>query len=558
MLFSSVKLWGTGVQRWWRGQRAARITLADGEWFTEPLAPGRPSRSLTQLFFALRRTQGRRDAVLEIIVTHVDELNHRDVSLPLRCLHIAVSEIYARPAIASVWTEFSARDENPESDVRKSLTTAAIGATRVLARGYRRIVQEMQRVPEKTYTLCQAHLWPVTHRIFELVQAEQHLSALRRMKLDAGAWREMNRLYFALHDLPEAAERFEIAGYLRKPQRAQWLPQRATELVSHASIRQLYVAIQVTGMIDPPSWSAQQFTWVQAYLGRSLMRLKLHSPSIRIAGAEIVVVTPDRPSAPHAGVESPDRGRGLHIDLGPLLRRIVHDIEQQGMGKDMRHAQRNRMLSTLSGGERWQLLERLSRKLRYQDGREPRTEVQQFVDLDVRWGCAAVFAALKDGMPPPADPETDKPWYLVNESRDGMLFRFNAAAGAKPQQFVGQLVTFLRQLDSNRCDTLQIGYVTRVQRDRSGVVDVAVQRIAGEAEPAALRSNPRGADEISALVARFADGKWRIVMHSRQASSTLARMFLRHDDRVMPLKLGKMFLYQTEFVVFDLEQFDHL
>lgn len=574
MFLSSLKRWGASVARWLRGQHPVRVSLIGFEAEREFPEPRPLRQSLWNLFRAVTRAQGRRQAVLAAVARHIAELNESDVPVVRRCMHMAFSEYLVRGAVKTVYGDYSTRDENPETEVRKELTSSAIEVTQQLARGYREILRAMQNVSDNTYTLCQAHAWAVTHRVFELIQTEQYLCALRHMKLSEKSWRMLNQLYFSVHERAEVEQKLQIAGYLRKPVRAAWQPRREVDIPAQQSIRQIYVSIQVTGMIDPPSWSAQQFAWVQAYLGRSLTRLKMHPMAARVAGAEFVVVTPDQPTAACVAESSNAPAGGLQIDLGPLVRRIQHDINQQGMGKTLRHAQRNRMLATLNGSERWQLLERLQRKLRYQKDRDPRARVDQYVDMSVHWGFADAYRATAEATQSGVGartnetssmsrdentPVSEKAWSLVNESDGGMLFRFSDTRGMKPF-FVGQLMSFVKRIDETRRDTIHLGYVARIQRDRGGAVDVGIQKIAIEAECARVRSGARHVSDsdIPAFVARCLDGKWRIVLHSRHGSYTLTKTSLIYDGQPQSLALGTMFLYQSEFVIFDLPDFDHV
>ncbi len=575
MFLSSLKLWGASVAQWVRGVHPVRVTLAGIEAEREHTEPRPLRQSLWSLFRVVTRAQGRRQSILTAIAQHIGDLNESDVPVFRRCMHMAYSEYLARGAVKSVYVEYASRDENPESEARKELTSAAIDVMQQLARGYREILRALQGVSDNAYTLCQSHAWSVTHRVFELVQTEQYLCALRHMKLSEKSWRMVNQLYFSVHERAEVEQKHPVAGFLRKPARAAWQPRNDVDIPSTQSIRQLYVSIQVTGMIDPPSWSAQQFAWVQAYLGRSLTRLKLHAMSANLAGAEFVTVTSNQASAASVAKSSDARSDALQIDVGPLIRRIQHDINQQGKGKTLRHSQRNLMLATLNGTERWQLLERLQRKLRYQTDRDPRECVEHFVEINVVWGFLDAYRATGEAtqtgaaMPPTArganvtanDAKTGpaRPWALLNESDGGLLFRFSDTRGMKPF-FVGQLMAYSKQLDASRSDTIHLGYVARIQRDRSGAVDVGIQKIATEAECARLCTGTRnGADDgVPAFVARCRDGKWRIILHSRHGSYTLAKTKLDYEGYTQPLALGSMYLYQSEFVVFDLSNFDHM
>ncbi len=570
MLFSSLKLWVASVARWLRREHPVRVSLIGCEAERDGSEPKPLRHSLWALFRSVTRAQKRRQVVMNEVARHVAELNESDVPVVRRCLHMAFAEYLVRGAVNSVYADYYARDENPESEQRKELTSAAIEVSQQLARGYREILRALQSVSDNTYTLCQTHAWNITHRVFELVQAEQYLCALRHMKLSEKSWRMLNQLYFSVHGRAEAEKKFPIAGYLRKPARAAWQPRRDSEVSTNLSIRQIFVTIHVTGMIDPPSWSAQQFAWVQAYVGRSLTRLKVHPMSVRVAGSEFVVVAPNQASAATLNAQQQAPANALQINLGPLIRRLQHDSNAQGLGKDLRHAQRNRMLATLSGGERWQLIDRMMRKLRYQAARDARdpSAAHDYVDLVVSWGFAEAYQSTvemtrPDGRdkksPTPEAIPSMRTWTLINESDSGLLFRFTDTRGMKPF-FVGQLMSYSKCHDESRRGTVHIGYVARIQRDRSGSVDVGIQKLATEAECARVLSRSRYSrdDALPAFVARCRDGKWRIVLHSRHGSYTLEKTMLDYDGQKQPLVLGTMFLYQSEFVVFDLPDLDHV
>jgi len=582
MLFSGLKPWGEGVHRWLRGELPARALALEFDVVAPTFESAKPRHSLVGFVRACYATRGRRALVLQEVGTHLAALNRYPVSVLTRWLHALVADRYLRSAVGAVYTAYSKRDENPESDERKQHTQLAIEAAQQLATCYALVLTALCRLPDRAYALCHDKALRVGHRIFELINAEQHLCALRRMKLPERSWRNCNQLYFALSECENVQREMLLAGYLSEPNRAAWQPKVRDPAPTHASVQQIYIALQVTGMMDPGTWPPQQFFWMLVYLRRTLPRLKLRPYAEQALNDASVIITRSRHRPPTFKMRNKPKEPALLLDVGPLLRRVQRDLERLNAGQQDTLFKRLVGVAGVNLLEQAQLLEHMLRKLRYHAGRDARSYVNQYVELGVHWGFAEVFSTVKEVsnsedqwcfddlsltqqlakksatlVEHDATAQHEKPFFLLNESSSGMQFKFQETTSTKPL-FLGQLIACTRDADEQRSSVPQVAYVSRVQRSRSGEVEVAVQKLAYEAECVGVQDPHMQADNkaLPGLLLHCLDGKWRFLLHSKHGSYALSKLVLRAGGQTRNLRLGRMYLYQPEFVVFDMIGFE--
>lgn len=582
MLFTGLKPWGEGVHRWLRGELPTRALLLEFDVATPSFESAKPRHSLLGFLRVCRATRGRRLMVLETVNTHLAALNGYPVTAVTRWLHGLIADNYLRPAVGAVYTAYSKRDENPESDERKQHTQLAIEAVQQLAICYALVMHVVCRWPDRIYALCHDKALIVGHRIFELIHAEQHLCALRRMKLPERSWRNCNQLYFSLSECEDVLRELPLAGYLSEPNRPAWQPTAREPAPTHASVQQIYIVLQATGMMDHGTWPPQQFFWMLVYLRRTLPRLKLRAYTEHALNDASVIIRRTMQRPPTFKNRHQPKEPALLLDVGPLLRRVERDLERLNAGQQDTLFKRLVGVAGVNLLEQAQLLEHMRRKLRFHAHREPRSNANNYVDLSLHWGFAEVFATVKaasnnddqwcfddlqltqqlvkahaaaDTHTAATPPETT--YFLLNESSSGMQYKFQETVNTKPL-FIGQLMTCTRDSDAQHSGVPQLAYVTRVQRSRSGEVEVAVQKLAVEAECVGVQ-DPHMMDTnkvLPGLLLNCLDGKWRFLLHSKHGSYAISKLFLCSAGQKRSLQLGRMYLYQPEFVIFDMVGFE--
>lgn len=593
MLFSGLKPWGDGVHRWLRGELPARVQVLELDAAMPSHEYDKPRHNLLGFIRASHARRGHRMSVLKMVCEHLTALNRYPVSVLTRWLHALVAEHHLRPALGAVYTAYTQRDasrradaaqgqeESPESDERKEHTQLAIEAAQQLATCYALVLKALCRLPDRAYALCHEMALKSGHRILELICAEQHFCALRRMKLPERSWRNCNQLYFALSQCEDVQREMALAGYLSDPDRRAWQPKAREPAPTHASVQQIYIALQVTGMMDPGTWPPQQFFWMLVYLRRTLPRLKLHVYKQHALNDASVIITCVDHRPPTFKMRDNPKEPALVLDVGPLLRRVERDLERLNAGQQDTLFKRLVGVSGVGLLEQAQLLEHMLRKLHYHPVRDERSYVNQYIELNLHSGFSEVFAIVKkvsnnedhwcfDDLPliqqvkrnsPVIElnggADQEKAFFLMNESSSGMQFKFQEARNSKPL-FIGQIIACMRDVDNARRNMPQIAYVSRMQRNRKGEIEVAVQKLAYEAECVGVQDPhmQAGNKALPGLLVHCLDGKWRVLLHSKHGSYALSKLFLCSGGQTRSLRIGRMYLYQPEFVVFDMIGFE--
>lgn len=579
MLFANLKPLSLSLQRWMRGELPSRALPL--KFDIESVSSAHPTKSPLSLFVFLHACHTaliRRNALLTLVVEQLVAVNATSMSALLRWLHVAVAGYYARPAVGIIYALYAARDENLEPDERRECLRLALATVQQLAVGYQLLLQRLRTLPNRPYALCHNKALCAGHRVMELIHAEQQLSALSRIALTERAWRNCNQLYFALNESENVTQPLPLAGYLAGPKPAAWKPKSHDEAPTHASVQQIYIALQITGMMEPTTWIPQQYSWLLAYLRRTLSRLKLRPYVLGAIENTHAVITRLQHRAPRLKTRDAPDEPALLLDVSPMLRCVQRDVARLNAGQQDTLFKRLVNIGGVSFLEQARLLEHMLSKLRFHSPRDARNHVNRYVDLELHWGFVEVFAVVKGDTPldlgeslgaPTLDQQSEhknakrntttahaKEWMLLNESAGGMQFRFQETRTTKPL-FIGQLVAYTRGTDDLGCTVPNLAYVNRMQRGR-GEVEVAMQKLAHEAECVGVQDARMQADGefLPGLLIHCLDGKWRLLLHSKHGSYALSKLSLHSEGRIQALSLGRMYLYQPEFVVFDLEGFE--
>lgn len=567
MWFENLKPLGVSVQRWVRGELPSRALPLEFDIADPADSSTRDPLSLLAFYRACQNAKTRREALLQCVARQIEDLNRRSVTLATRWVHISIAERFATPHIGAIYAEYAVREENPESEQRKALTQAAINAVQQFAAAYELMLQACRRLSDRSYALCHRQVLRAGHRVLELLHAEQQLCALRRVKLSERAWRNANQLYFALSECEDLHAQQSLAGFLVGPKRAAWQPKAADEAPTHASLQQIYIAIQVCGMMEPASWAPRQYSWLLVYLRRTLVRLKIRPYKHVALDDEHLMITATQQRSPTFKMRDKPKEPAVLLNVGALQRRVQRDVDRLNAGhKDTLFT---RLVNT--GGvsllEQAQLLEHMLKKLCFHEKRDARKAVNEYVDLDLRWGFTDVIAVIKatnmsgtysehaDGQKP-SDASHEKGWLLINDSPGGMQLRFQEARVTKPL-FIGQLMVWTSGGDETR-EAPGLSYINRMQRIRNGEIEVALQKIADESEYVDVldaRMMASGAG-LPGMLVHCLDGKWRLLLHSKHASYAMSKLYARSEGELQLLTVGRMHLYQPEFVLFDIAGFD--
>lgn len=513
----------------------------------------RPDKPLALDTEALIEGLLRQDAGPVTLFTEIGRLLDRINPLALppdqraRVSHILLSEL--NDAIGALFPRFIEQGSGvPETREQREGISLAVRAVEQLAISYKLVFQDDYAALSSDMSKRE-RLTVVTLRIMELIRLEQMLRAFRYQQLPQHVWRDCNQLFFSARSFADVrtghALKLRIANRPGRPERGLF-----PEL---ASIEQVYLSVQITGLIDVVSWPAHLVYVVDRYLAEldpPLATQRDHGDGL---DAGHVIVYRNQGVPPRFVRSADELGDAVQIDLRPFIEHA--DADRRVLGADA-DAAASEPIRELAPQERLPLLELLLRKLGPERRREPRRTVFEPRDARVYGGFDGVYRQLygqtgRSVLPevaPAAEPPAPPRWIVANESDGGVQLRIQESQYAMPLH-VGRLVAYTLGGD----DQFRIGYVTRLQRVGDGEVEVAIARLRETA--AAVVVEELGAAEpraLPALLIRDGGGHWLLLCERRHGLAGGAHVGVLADGHTHTGLVGEAYLTKPEFVVFRL------
>ncbi len=357
-------------------------------------------------------------------------------------------------------------------------------------------------------------------RALELLWLEQLLRGLRYQRLPARAWQDLNRIHQAarergLEGRPHPLKvRLEVGpgqgpGALQPPERL--------------SLGQLYLLVQLKGLLDATSWPLDQALRLDAYLAPLLGRLRVVAHDGGAVPQYHVAVEPHQARPPRLRWRQRPPAGALLLDLRPLLAQVKAD--QRILAGEEVARRSSPALEGLSPGERQAFLaqlqhlllprERLARRQRIYGLRYARLYVG-FEDVHRLYRDLATgaehdrafwdrLAAYSQAVAEDEDPAAAR-WVVADEGTGGMQLRIQESRYSTPLQ-VGRLVAY--GLCEDPPQQVRLGRVVRLERAGEREVEIAIARLPGEVQAVAV-VGPDGA-ELPALLLEGTAGGHRLL-----------------------------------------------
>ncbi len=356
-------------------------------------------------------------------------------------------------------------------------------------------------------------------RALELLWLEQVLRGLRYQRLPARAWLDLNRILLAargrgLAERPHPLKARLGLGPAEGPAGRQ-PPERL-------SLGQLYLLVQVKGLLDPTAWPLRQALRLDAYLAPLLGRLGLKEHAGGAVPQFHVAVEPQQARPPRLRWRQQPPPGALLLDLRPLLARVKAD-QRILAGEEARHRP-SPALEGLGPGERRAFLaqlqhlllprERLARRQRVYGLRYARLYVG-FEDVHRLYrdlGAGAVhdrafwdrLATYSQAVAEEEDPGAR--WVVADEGSGGMQLRIRESRYSTPL-YVGRLVAY--GLCEDPPERVHLGRVVRLERAGEREVEVAVARLPGEVRAVSVLTEEGG--RLPALLLEGTAGGQRLL-----------------------------------------------
>lgn len=517
-------------------------------------------------------TERRLDPVmlLQELNRYLDKIN--PLPLPheqrMRIGNILLAELGA--AATNLFARFFQQGGGiPETREQREGISHAARAAEQLAISYKLLFREEWGGEPGADRAADERLLSVSLRILECLRLEQLLRAFRYQKLPQYAWRDANQLFFALRGGWDVSARLPLKVRFSIEDGSGPLDL----FPAQASIEQVYLSLQLAGLLDVISWPIQLMYRASAYL----RELKEAPPVIADRGDELApgqaVIYRNRSTAP-AFERSPEQlGESLLIDLTPLLRQAAE--EQAALHASPDAAVGGGTLGAMPPRERSALLELLLQRLQPRRRLDPRQRAFGAQRARIYGGFDAVYrlfreitheqaqenVVVKDAQrldrpaeQPPATAEglgglSDSVWVVADEGPGGIQLRQQENDYSMPL-FVGRLVAYNT---GDAVNDSRLGYLVRMQRLGDDEVEVAIARLHGRVKVAVVEDlDALEHRTVPALLIQDRDGKLRLLCDNRYDFFTGERLAVVNDDHHYTAALGDAVLTKGDFTVFEL------
>jgi hypothetical protein len=484
-----------------------------------------------------------------------------------------ISNILLNEVVAAVGSQFFRFFQQgggiPETREQRDTISQAVRAVEQLAINYKLLFRRDWADPDQSHT-TQERTLVVALRILECVRLEQLLLAFRYQKLPKHAWRDINQIFFALRGDWDVKAKY--------PLKVQWAVDDSVSSMAlfpkTASLEQMYLAIQLTGLLDVISWPVHLAYRVGRYLSAIEEPFIKDDESIDNIPAGHCIVYHDQAVPPRFNRNPDQMGPSLLLDLNPILRQAIQDrstlmspektstasailleiperdritfldLLLHRVQPQQRHESRQRIFNTrharVYGG--FNVVYRLYIDIHRKDGdRETVTEDRRFWDTLAEH--INIVAENEEGGSEPR-------WVIADEGSGGIQLHVQEGEYSRPI-YVGRLVAY--NSGEDELSASRLGYVVRLQRIGDDEVEVAIADIRGEVQPVMVEDQD-GAEgrPLPALLIRAEGGKLQLLCDNKHSLITGGRVAVAYDGHHHSGALGKVIIAQTDFSVFAL------
>ncbi|MEW5755089.1 MAG: hypothetical protein AB1810_02185 [Pseudomonadota bacterium] len=533
----------------------------------------RPETSASSVAKVLRSYSATPLVALEYAISQLALLNRHKVSTWRRMRLLETYLRYLAPHIANVYLNCRDSHAVPESSARRENLDRVGEALRELSAGYERIFDHDYRLSDLRYVINRPRLRQAGHRLLDLILTEQRVNALRYQLLSPKRWAVCNQVFFILWHYEDATQAVRLSGciptYLRDNRSVI-----ETGAIK-ASAQQLYISIQLLGMVDTLTWPAEQIHVMDAYM-------KIIEPKVKIredAGGEVpsghllCLFGQDRPAV---YARKDKYTTGLLLDISALKTQvnddhaIIFSLPPEAAVEKM-----SPPLSVLGAQDRGLFLERLRLRLHPRLRRHERQHINQYENMKAFFGFTEAHRRLHNIQHPKTktkDTNTlsemlagrtsmltddsrqikdEARWFVVNDSEGGTQIKTRETTYVTPMA-IGQVALF-NAIDGAETDFI-IGYIGRITR-ASGDLLITLIKLADEVRAIAVQtpSEQKAEQAWPAFLIRNRNARWQIVAHNKNRLSSGANVFLRQEKKTISVILGETASRHEEFTIFSVQ-----
>ncbi len=495
--------------------------------------------------------------LLRDIDRYLKRINGEPVADSVRTAWVDQALKHACPAIRKIYSDQYKVESLPEPHDRREGIVAASNVCNQLAAGYKRQLLSDYSLPDSRYEPVRQQVRLNTLRIFELIRMEQRLRSMRYQKLPDTIWRDCNRIFFAVSQCEETTEVRPVMPCLQVQ-----LDSKARELgriqQQTTSIRDAYLVIQLYGLMDTNSVSAQNMHVIDAYLSRVVNRLEIKDDDgSDLPPGEIIIYSNQKAPAYYKRQDTTqaladdvkkEQVSAVRVDLIPLEMLLKQEQKKLHALFEAELEGKEKAVTDKEDLARLSIVDLMCNRLRLRERQEERQKILGQEVLFVYNGFMQVYKYLVELKLKEDDEHQDVvaenvlrealagrsaliasgvqsseygQWFIEDKSQGGVQIRTEESQFTT-EMFVGQILAF--NYSREELQTPILGYVTRLSRSTVGEIGVTIQVLSRNPLPTAVQSEFLKKNDMA----------FPAILLENDDSETKLRLVLHHSHHLTP------------------------
>lgn len=504
-------------------------------------------------------------------------LNRVRLSSKQRVEYAVLLASYIYPVVLLWYNKYQKQENSlPESNERRSALISSIDAIHQLSISYKLLFREYYSENKKAFKKHQKLTCQYGARSLELIRLEQRLRALRYQKLPKVSWQHCNQIFFSLIHHNAVDEDYDLIGLIGVRKSSDNLKQGGVPV---SSVRKLYLSTQLFGLLDVTTWPTRMFHIPDGYLdflsGEGLKVVADDGKSLR-PGFLLTYYKNEIPPLfkRNDNIPSPC----IRFDYTNLYNILVKDHKEIGKQQflDVSDISKfSRTLAEISEVDRIPVIELMMMGLTQRERRQKRHTSFDASRLSVYFGFSEVNRLLKDIVAPDQarvkesrqfidtlamssallaeeqNTHMSASWTISNFSTGGLLISTEETDFSNPIQ-IDMLMAFTMP-DNEKHPIL--GFVRRLNRPNSKLIEVAIVRLSNYAETAGIQDQNELDSSTAKAVVLIKDvrGEWNLIIKtSMPYVKGQPLKLIRANGSPLPIRLGDVVYTKKEFKVFEL------
>jgi len=546
-----------------------------------PSAFNPASRDVLDIYGHLNKLSELNDFQNQLIheaATILSDINKVDVPVMDRIEVVHAIYITVYPVMVSICAPYNNEINKPAQNKEQlsALSNCVIIAEQI-AITYKYAYLKFYSTNINKYQSARNNIVELGFRILEMIRLEQRLRALRYEKLPGSTWLDVNQIFFSLMLHEDIDEKKVLSSEIGV---SNIKVTDIIELKNKNSIRDVYLSIQLFGVLDVITWPAHLFYFPDSYLKYldSALRIFDDNGQTLEPGWLITFLLNDGPPV-HKRTDSMS-APGIRIDFSILYNSLVAEHELLAKMIFLSSIDKKKLsppLAKLKDQDKIPVLEMVLMAIKRRERHHKRHNVYGSEKLVVNFGFNESYKILSGYTKPennkdknllanieliqqesirlsdelPVELSNSSNWQIINFSTGGLLILHDEVSKTNTLQ-VGQILSFKPKDNSN---LPLLGYVGRMHRLQEQRIEISIIRMASYAESALVLDQKSSSDDRGnpVILSQDMNERWQIVLlHEYGYISGTPLKLIRSNGAIILLRLGDIWMSKRDFTVFEI------